>query len=185
MQCVFSRHRPLLRISLQTGIIRPVSVWTFWTSFWALKNYTCLLSHEWKLHRGTQRGKKSPTGSVTAESLRPRRTNKSWELRKFHSSDKQRHETGFKASYSTNRAPFQTCEQPVHKGKINLAQTRHSKPRLFCRTLVQHWQKRVVQKREHESNTRLLACIYVDNLLLTLFKVALNGTLQSISTGRI
>lgn len=43
----------------------------------------------------------------------------------------------------------------------------------------------IKKKRELESNTQLLACIYVDNLLLTPFKVALNGTLQSISAGRI
>lgn len=147
------------------------------------KSPRSLSSHEWILQR-EHREKRVPL-DPPLQRLSPGRANKSWELRTLLFWDKQRHETGFKASHSTEL--FQTCEQPVSKGKINLAQTRHSKLSIVYRTLM-HFKKRVWHKKRSfkapaNSETELLACINGDNKKSAAFKVALNVTKHSLSTG--
>lgn len=56
--------------------------------------------------------------------------------------------------------PFETCEQPVSKGKINLAQTRLSSLLIVCRTLMlfQQWMRQKNELRSRKCKVNL--CLY-------------------------
>lgn len=78
--------------------------------FWAFQSPRSLSSHEWMLH--SESSEKWVPLDPPLQRLSPGRANKSWELRTLLFSDEQRHETGFKTSDSTNRAPsnvWTTC----------------------------------------------------------------------------
>lgn len=89
----------------------------------------CLVRKNWEREKG------SPSPSTGTESLSPGRTNKSWELRTPLFSDKQRHETGFKASHSTNTALFRRVNNLFARRKINLAQTKTQRAAAGVRNL--------------------------------------------------
>lgn len=69
-------------------------------------------------------------------------------------SDKQRHETGFKASSSTNRALFKPVNNLFARVKINLAQTRRSKLPLVFEGLDAFTKASRTQKKELESTSK-------------------------------